>query len=291
MGILLGLLNRTPTSWIRTAGALRGGSPWIKSMTDWLPALLHNREGRIQKGLGRGLRFNGANSSVGFLLGTHDLEVQQAMAQLLQPGMTVYDIGANVGFTAILAAKQVAPNGRVVCFEPLAANAKQISRNAALNEFRFVEVRQMALGRSDGEAEFFLSASPTWGRLADAGQAPQQNGVLRVPVRSLDSLAASDHLPAPQFIKMDVEGAEADVLKGGKALLTAARPVMVIELHHTYQAVIDSLQGLDYVVRPLTAAGESASTDGEFQILVYPRERLDVEAVWTDLAAGMRVFQ
>ena len=232
MGILLNLLDRMPTSWIRTAGAMRGGSPWVKSMTNWLPNMLRNREGRIQKGLGRGLRFNGANSCVGFLLGTHDLEVQNALARLLQPGMTVYDIGANVGFTAMLAAKKVMPHGRVLCFEPLTANAAQISRNAALNEFPFVEVRQMALGRSDGEVEFFLSASPTWGRLAQAGEAPEQNGVLRVPVRSLDSLTANDHLPAPQFIKMDVEGVEADVLLGATALLETARPVMVIELHH-----------------------------------------------------------
>src|SRR5271156_963002 len=102
-------------------------------MTDWLPAMLKNQEGRIQKGLGRGLRFNAANSAVGFLLGTHDLEVQYTLSRLLRPGMTVYDIGANVGFTAMLAAKQVGPDGKVVCFEPLAANAEQIAQNAKFN--------------------------------------------------------------------------------------------------------------------------------------------------------------
>jgi hypothetical protein len=74
-------------------------------------------------------------------------------------------------------------------------------------------------------------------------------------------------------------------------MLAAFRPVMVIELHHTYQAVVDSLQGLDFTIRPLTATGDVASTDGEFQILAYPRERQDVEAVWTELASGMRKFQ
>ena len=112
-------------------------------MTDWLPAMLRNREGRIQKGLGRGLRFNGANSAVGFLLGTHDLEVQHALARLLQPGMTVYDIGANVGFTAVLAAQRVGPQGRVICFEPLSANARQIRHNAVLNGFACMEVREV----------------------------------------------------------------------------------------------------------------------------------------------------
>ncbi len=66
---------------------------------------------------------------------------------------------------------------------------------------------------------------------------------------------------------------------------------MIIELHHTYQAVVDSLDGLDYVIRPLTATGKIASTDGEFQILAYPAREADAEAVWSDLAAGGTVFE
>ena len=290
MGALLNLLDRVPPNWIRTAGALRGKSAWLKRMTDWLPAMLRNREGRIQKGLGRGLRFNAANSAVGFLLGTHDMEVQYALSRLLQPGMTVYDAGANVGFTAVLAARRVGPEGRVVCFEPLPANARQIRHNAALNGFTCIDVREAALGREDGEAEFLLSESPTWGRLAQTGAAPRQSGAIRVPVRSLDSLAAGGDLPAPAFIKMDVEGAEADALAGGRGLLAAARPVLVIELHHTYQAVVDALAGLDYTIRPLTTTGTVASLDGEFQVLAYPRERVDVEDVCKDLAAGRMEF-
>ncbi len=71
--------------------------------------------------------FNGANSAMGVVLGTHDPEVQYALSRLLKPGMTAYDIGANVGFTAMLAAKRVAPDGRVICFGTLAAPAEQIS--------------------------------------------------------------------------------------------------------------------------------------------------------------------
>src|SRR3974390_2440473 len=98
MGLLLGLLDRMPASWIRAAGAIRGKSPFVKRMTDWLPGMIRNREGRIQKGLGCGLRFNGGDSAVGFLLGTHDFEVQHAFHQLLQPEMITYDIRANSGF-------------------------------------------------------------------------------------------------------------------------------------------------------------------------------------------------
>jgi FkbM family methyltransferase len=291
MGTLLALLDRVPRSWIRAAGNMRGRSAGLKAVTDWLPDLLRNRDGTIQRGLGRGLRFNGGSSAVGFVLGTHDLEVQNALARFLSPGMTAFDIGANVGFTALLAARQVAPDGRVVCFEPLPDNIQRIVHNASLNAFSFVEVKPIALSRDNGEAEFFLSEAPTWGRLAQAGPAPKQSGIVRVPVRSLDSLYINDALPKPHFIKMDVEGAEADVLTGGRALLAAARPVMVIELHHTYDAVVAALEGLDYVVRPLTATGTVASTADEFQLLAYPRERSDAESTWKELTSGKMAYE
>jgi FkbM family methyltransferase len=290
MQLLLGLLNRLPSSWLRAAAAARGRWPLVKSATDWIPRLIRNREGRIQKGLGRGLLFNGGNSAVGFLLGTHDLEVQYVLSRLLQPGMTFFDLGANVGFMSMLAARQVGPKGTIVCFEPLAVNAAQIKQNSNLNGFTAVAIHEIALGKEDGEAEFLLSESPTWGRLAQAGAAPKQSGVVRVPVRTLDSLAQSGQLPDPQFIKMDVEGVEADVILGGKEFLSRTRPVMVIELHHTYDAVMNALKSIDYDALPVPGTGAELGTDKEFQLLAFPRSRTDIQGICEDLAAGKMVF-
>ncbi len=289
MKLMLNLLHRLPSSWIRAAAAARGRLPLLKRATDWLPNLLRNRDGHIQRGLGRGLRFNGGPSAVGFLLGTHDTDVQFALSRLLRPGMTCYDIGANVGFTAVLAARCVGGAGRVVCFEPLPENAARIRTNAGLNGFDRIQVHQVALGSDDGAAEFRVSHAPTWGRLAETGAAPAECGVIRVAVRRLDSLAAAQGLPDPQVIKMDVEGAEAGVLAGGRALLARARPAMVIELHHTYQAVVDALAGLDYVVRPLVLGGQRADTDGEFQLLAYPAGHPEAESLWAALMAGEKM--
>jgi FkbM family methyltransferase len=283
MGLLLNVLDHVPASWIRAAGAVRGKSRVIKRMTDWLPDMVRNHEGRIQKGLGRGLRFNGGESAVGFLLGTHDLEVQFAFHRLLQPGMVAYDIGANVGFTALLAAKQVGPTGQVFCFEPLADNAQRIQHNADLNGFCSISVRQLALGAEDGEAEFQCSDAPTWGRLAGAGAAPMAAASLKVPVRSLDSLVANDGLPMPEFIKMDVEGAEASVLRGSSTLLGRARPILVIELHHTYYDVAKALEGRNYTVHMLTPG--VTSIDDEFQLLAIPREKSELNQRWSAMAA------
>jgi FkbM family methyltransferase len=255
-------------------------------MTDWLPGLLRHQDGRIQSGLGRGLRFNPGSSAVGFLFGTHDLEVQYVLGRLLRPGMTVYDVGANVGFTAVLAAKQVSPGGRVVCFEPLQDNAEQLRHNARLNGFSAIAVRVEALGRSDGEVEFTLSHSPTWGRLSEAGATPQASGTIRVAVRSLDSIRAHEMIVLPELIKMDVEGAEADVLAGALGLLAEAKPILVIELHHTGRAVAAALTDLPFTLRVLGSEADVATLDGEGHALVYPTGHAEAEAVWRDTVQG-----
>jgi FkbM family methyltransferase len=284
--MLFELMGRMPPSWVRAAGALRGRSPWVRRMTDWLPGLLRNQDGRIKSGLGQGLRFNPGSSAVGFLFGTHDLEVQYVLGRLLRPGMTVFDIGANVGFTAVLAAKQVLPGGRVICFEPLQANAKVIHHNARLNGISTIDVRVEALGRQDGEADFTLSHSPTWGRLAEAGATPGACGTIRVAVRSLDSIRARERIALPELIKMDVEGAEADVLAGAVGLLVEARPVLVIELHHTGSAVAAALAGLPFTLRVLGSETDVAALAGEGHALVYPTGHAEAEAVWRETVQG-----
>jgi FkbM family methyltransferase len=280
--MLVELMGRMPPSWVRAAGALRGRSRWVRRMTDWVPGLLRNQDGRIKSGLGRGLRFNPGPSAVGFLFGTHDPEVQHVLGRLLHPGMTVYDVGANVGFTAVLAARQVLPGGRVVCFEPLQANADLIHHNARLNGFSDIDVRVEALGRNDGEAEFTLSHSPTWGRLSEAGATPDASGSIRVPVRSLDSLRANEGIAPPDLIKMDVEGAEAEVLAGAVNLLTDARPVLVVELHHTGRAVAAAFAGLPFTLRVLGSEIDVAALDGEGHALAYPNGHATAEAVWRE---------
>jgi FkbM family methyltransferase len=255
-------------------------------MTDWLPGLLRNQQGTIRNGLGRGLRFNPGPSAVGFLFGTHDPEVQFVLGRLLRPRMTVYDVGANVGFTAMLAAKQVSAGGRVICFEPLPQNAEQIHHNSRLNGFSGIDVRVEALGRRDGEADFTLSHSPTWGRLADVGATPQASGTTRVSVRSLDSIRAREGIALPDLIKMDVEGAEADVLAGAARLLAEARPVLVIELHHTARAVAAALAELPYTVRVLGSETAIASMEGEGHALAYPNGHAEAEAVWRETVQG-----
>ena len=131
---------------------------------------------------------------------------------------------------------------------------RQIQVNSDLNGFHQIQIHQVALGGSDGEAEFRTSHAPTWGRLSEAGNTPDESGELS-ECRFAGSIPlVADEIPARSSIHQDGRR-RAPRLEclGGRKLLERARPLMVIEFHHTYQAaVVDAaLDGLDYTIKPL----------------------------------------
>jgi FkbM family methyltransferase len=237
----------------------------------------------IQEGAGQGLRFNAGTSAVSFVLGSSQRLVQDALRALLKEGMSFYDVGANVGFFTVIAARLLGRKARIVCFEPLPENCRQIRHNAALNRFENISIKTIALGKFDGEAAFWTSAEPTWGKLAGTGTLPaKMNGEIKVPVRRLDSIVAEDNLPPPDVIKIDVEGAEVDVVLGATGILERNRPALLIELHGTNQAAAETLSRLGYQTKvigdsvPITQAHWNAS------IVAIP-----VDARWpTELVTG-----
>lgn len=107
--------------------------------------------------------------------------------------MTIFDVGANVGFFSLLAAKQVGESGKIYCFEPLKNNAKWIRHNFKLNGFQNYVVRVEALGSENTEAEFIVSTTMTLGRLSFTGTVPDEMYRVKVPVRKLDSLFSEGH--------------------------------------------------------------------------------------------------
>jgi FkbM family methyltransferase len=177
----------------------------------------------------------------------------------------------------VIAARIVGPAGRVVCFEPLPANAGQIEYNARLNGFSNITVRAEALGGSNRTEVFQTSAEPTWGMLSTVGKSPvQASGQIGVEVRTLDSLCKAHGLPPPDVIKMDIEGAEAEALQGAAETLRRSRPLMVIELHSTNAAVCTMLESLGYVAAVLGSSVPVEDVDWDANILAVPQERREL---------------
>lgn len=285
MSLLIQVVGCLPRSWLKAQAAIRsrGDHAWFNWVFDWATSHFKHRDGVITRGVGRGLKFNAGDSNAGYLLGITEPETQAAFAALLRPGMTVYDVGANVGFLSMIAARLVGPQGCVVCFEPVPATACQILYNAALNGFTHLFVREEALGREDGQARFLVSAAPTLSRCAAVGHPGQEVGELTVRVRRLDTVTADTGLPKPDLIKIDVEGAEVDVLAGAShTLATAPRPLLLIELHGTNEAVARTLAELHYSVLVL-GSRVSVMDPRAWHVIGVPHERTDLTSVLASL--------
>jgi FkbM family methyltransferase len=163
-----------------------------------------------------------------------------------------YDVGANVGFVSALAARCAGPGGRVVAFEPLPANMRWLRHNLGLNRFSNAEAHDVALGDRDGVAEFIVAEESGLGKLSGYEKSHEAiAGRIEVRVRRLDDYRGAAGLPAPSVIKVDVEGAEAEVLRGASATIAACRPVLMVELHDTNAAVAEVLGSLSYLGRAL----------------------------------------
>lgn len=167
-----------------------------------------------------------------YIFGTHEPEVQEALPRLVRPGMTVLDIGANIGYFALGLWKLVGNEGRVVAFEPNGPSLTRLRRNIELNNAGEVSVEGCAVSDYDGEAQFSNALSDTQGRFADLPYLPSNARVVTVPCCTIDSYVVRTGLK-PAFIMMDVEHAEGRVLKGMRETLSKLKPTLLVEMHGT----------------------------------------------------------
>jgi FkbM family methyltransferase len=159
-----------------------------------------------------------------YWLGTHEERVQETLARLVRPGFVVYDIGAHIGFFSLLCSRLAGSSGRVFAFEPRAENIARLEKNVEANAAGNVEVVPAAASDRSGEASFAMHDSTLEGYLVPDGDA----SATRVRTESVDALVAGGMAPPD---KIDVEGAEAAVVRGAARTIDAHRPLLLIEVH------------------------------------------------------------
>lgn len=153
----------------------------------------------------------------------------------LKPGQTVLDIGANIGFFAIVMGSIVGPAGRVYAFEPLDHNADLLERSISENGFEDrVEVKRCAVGETSGfarllfmEGEHALNSGGAY-LYREGMEIPEGHRIHEVEMVSLDQCALRRPIA---MIKIDVEGAESLALGGAKKILQTDRPIVLSELN------------------------------------------------------------
>ena len=185
---------------------------------------------RIRQGLAAGLRLRLDGATRAMLAGRYEEPVQMALAERLRPGDGFVDVGANVGFFALLAGRAVGPDGWVLAVEPVPANAARIRANAALNRLPRVTVVEAAAGAVDGAGELELARHNGGGALSSAPVPPDACGRITVPVVTVDTLLAGSRLPPPTLVKIDVEGSEAEALNGMRGTIARHHPAILFEV-------------------------------------------------------------
>jgi FkbM family methyltransferase len=150
----------------------------------------------------------------------------------VKPGMTVLDLGAHHGLYTLLASKRVGVTGKVFAFEPSPRERKSLRRHLFLNHCRNVTVESMALGKENAEVDLYVVEE--WAAGCNSLRPPDVSAkTTRTPVQvtRLDDWLNKHEIGPVSFVKLDVEGAELDALRGAEGFLARTpRPVILAEI-------------------------------------------------------------
>ena len=180
----------------------------------------------------------------GIRAGEYEPEIAALFRRFLRPGMNVLDLGANIGFFTLLAASLVGPDGQVHAVEPNPRNARLLEMSRRLNRFEQVRIWQVAAAAAHGLLVLSTSYSNgTTSRLPElvASLAAAQT----VPALRLDALLPTEL--RIDFVKVDVEGAEYDALRGCEQIIQRHRPVIVSEFSPHLMPGISGVSGEAYL--------------------------------------------
>ena len=153
----------------------------------------------------------------------------RAFRQAIRQGATVFDVGANLGAYTLLFGQWVGAAGRVVAFEPSAASRSGLARHVHLNDLEDrVEIVSAAVTDHVGRAPFHIDRFGGASSLHTAAQAAPTT--ITVDTTTLDAFCAERGV-TPEVVKIDVEGAEVEVLRGARNLLSSSRVTAFVEFH------------------------------------------------------------
>jgi FkbM family methyltransferase len=157
--------------------------------------------------------------------GQHEVEVQNAIVELLRPGDTFWDVGAHIGFFSLIASRLVLPSGHVHAFEPYGPSRARLRTNLELNNVGNVSVHGEAVAAKPGIAKLYEAReTPMWSLVREMGEGRS----IDVSCTTLDEQA--DIIGKPTLIKVDVEGVEVEVLRGASRLFASeCSPSLIVE--------------------------------------------------------------
>ena len=195
-----------------------------------------------------------------FWMGHYSEDVAMTIKAMLQPGMCFIDIGANVGEITLLAGKIVGPSGSVIAFEPVDVIANKLERHLRWNKLYWCRAERLALSDHLGETLIFASTGHNVTKDKNTGLASLynlrygDNPIQPVRLTTLDTYIEPKPPSRIDGIKIDIEGAELDCLRGAESTLRTYRPWLIVEVQartsvaagYNQTQILEFLSGLGY---------------------------------------------
>ena len=178
-----------------------------------------------------------------YFYGTHDERYEiTKYSKIIREGDVCWDIGANIGFYTCLFATLVGENGNVIAFEPVSTTFNCLTENVQRNNFTNVKVINKAIGDKKGKQHIYYSHSDLAEETASLKYIIGDESEI-VELDTIDSILAE--LPVPDFIKIDVEGYQMEVFRGGHNFFKEHHPIIMAELKDSADANKDCLRNVE----------------------------------------------
>jgi len=230
-----------------------------------------------------------------YLLGAFERSTVRTLRKLVTPGSLVFDIGANIGAHTLGLARSVGPAGRVFAIEPSDFAFAKLQRNLALNpELESRTHAHQILLAAEAEALLPPTIYASWPLTADEPVHPKLRGRLSATsnahVDTLDAFVERQGIDRLDLVKIDVDGHEYPVLKGGAKSLARFRPTLLMEMSpyvqdeqtHGFAALVSLLRDAEYSLQD-AATGKSVPLQlGKLQALIPDGASINVVA-WPKL--------
>ncbi len=161
------------------------------------------------------------------LAGVREGLLTRTLRGALKEGDCVVDVGANIGYYALMEARLLGPRGRVYAVEPVPHNMELLRKSIQLNGYENIETFQIGIGKDNGAATMYLSDHPNW-----CSFYPPRKiiGTIEVEIASLDTFLRDKR--RPDLIRMDTEGYEYEIIAGMSGVLESGIPLkLLIEFH------------------------------------------------------------
>lgn len=194
---------------------------------------------------GQNYRMESDDNYLDHIRGAFEPHMVKLFDSLIKPGDTVLDIGANIGCTSILFGSRAS---KVISFEPSPTTYQFLKKNVSASGLQNITLNNVGLGKSAGSFQLtFAADNRSGGFISNKVQASAGHKVESIDIACGDAFLAAAGLHQVDFIKIDVEGFERDVIEGLRETLMRSQPIVTLELNHWCLNVFQRISVPDFL--------------------------------------------